>query len=72
MSSDSYTVTGPDGSSVDLPQVQGTMGPPAVDVRKLYANTGGFTFDPGFTSTCSCESGITSVSYTHLTLPTKA
>ena len=59
MSSDSYTVTGPDGSSVDLPQVQGTMGPPAVDVRKLYANTGGFTFDPGFTSTCSCESGIT-------------
>jgi citrate synthase len=35
------------------------MGPPAVDVRKLYANTGGFTFDPGFTSTCSCESGIT-------------
>ena len=59
MSSDSYTVTGPDGSSVELPQVQGTMGPPAVDVRKLYANTGGFTFDPGFTSTCSCESAIT-------------
>ena len=59
MSSDSYTVTGPDGSSVELPQVQGTMGPPAVDVRKLYANTGGVTFDPGFTSTCSCESAIT-------------
>lgn len=59
MSSDPYTVTGPDGSSVELPQVQGTMGPPAVDVRKLYASTGGFTFDPGFTSTCSCESGIT-------------
>ena len=59
MSSDSYTVTGPDGSSVELPQVQGTMGPPAVDVRKLYASTGGFTFDPGFTSTCSCESAIT-------------
>ncbi len=59
MSSDSYTVTGPDGSSVELPQVKGTMGPPAVDVRKLYANTGGFTFDPGFTSTCSCESAIT-------------
>ncbi|WP_348672399.1 citrate synthase [uncultured Abyssibacter sp.] len=59
MSSDPYTVTSPDGSSVELPQVEGTMGPPAVDVRKLYASTGGFTFDPGFTSTCSCESAIT-------------
>ena len=57
--SDTYTVTDPSGSSVDLPKVQGTLGPPAVDVRKLYASTGGFTFDPGFTSTCSCESGIT-------------
>src|SRR5512139_1051454 len=37
----------------------GTAGPPVIDIRKLYSDTGAFTFDPGFTSTASCESAIT-------------
>ena len=45
--------------SVDLPIKQGTMGPAVVDIRKLYSETGMFTYDPGFTSTASCESKIT-------------
>lgn len=42
-----------------LPLISGTVGPAVVDVRKLYAQEGVFTFDPGFTSTASCESQIT-------------
>ena len=38
---------------------QGTIGPDVIDIRKLYANTGAFTFDPGFMSTAACESGLT-------------
>jgi citrate synthase len=37
----------------------GSVGPDVIDIRKLYAQTGDFTFDPGFTSTASCESAIT-------------
>ena len=37
----------------------GSLGPDVIDIRKLYANTGAFTFDPGFMSTASCESGLT-------------
>jgi citrate synthase len=37
----------------------GTIGPDVIDIRKLYAQTGAFTFDPGFTSTASCESALT-------------
>jgi citrate synthase len=37
----------------------GTLGPDVIDIRKLYANTGAFTFDPGFTSTAACESALT-------------
>jgi citrate synthase len=37
----------------------GTVGPDVIDIRKLYGQTGAFTFDPGFTSTASCESQIT-------------
>jgi citrate synthase len=43
----------------DYPLMSGTVGPDVIDIRKLYANTGAFTYDPGFTSTASCESGIT-------------
>ncbi len=43
----------------DLPVLKGTTGPDVVDVRKLYADADVFTFDPGFTSTASCESAIT-------------
>jgi citrate synthase len=39
--------------------MKGTLGPDVVDVRKLYADADVFTFDPGFTSTASCESKIT-------------
>jgi citrate synthase len=37
----------------------GSVGPDVIDIRKLYAQTGAFTFDPGFTSTASCESALT-------------
>ena len=38
---------------------KGTVGPDVIDIRKLYGQTGMFTFDPGFMSTAACESGIT-------------
>jgi citrate synthase len=47
------------GKSFDLPIISGTMGPRVIDVRKLYTEHGFFTFDPGFTSTGSCDSQIT-------------
>ena len=47
------------GKSYDLPIIKGTTGPDVLDVRKLYADADVFTFDPGFTSTASCESKIT-------------
>ncbi len=42
-----------------LPIKPGTIGPSVVDISKLYGQTGLFTYDPGFTSTASCESAIT-------------
>ena len=45
--------------SFDLPIIKGTTGPDVMDVRKFYADSDLFTFDPGFTSTASCESKIT-------------
>jgi citrate synthase len=42
-----------------LPTIDGTLGPSVVDIRSLYAQTGMFTYDPGFTSTASCSSRIT-------------
>ena len=47
------------GESYELPILDGNMGPRVYDVRKLYAQTGAFTYDPGFTSTASCKSDIT-------------
>ena len=47
------------GQSYDLPVIEGSTGPDVIDVRRLYADTGCFTYDPGFTSTGSCESKIT-------------
>ncbi|MFZ4605114.1 MAG: citrate synthase [Caulobacter sp.] len=46
-------------NSYELPIIKGTTGPDVVDVRKWYADSDTFTFDPGFTSTASCESKIT-------------
>ncbi len=48
-----------DGKTIDLPIKKGTIGPEVVDIRALYGETGMFTYDPGFTSTASCESKIT-------------
>jgi citrate synthase len=45
--------------SITLPLLSGTLGPQVIDVRKLYSDTGKFTYDPGYTSTGACESKIT-------------
>ncbi|RMD68515.1 MAG: citrate synthase [Gammaproteobacteria bacterium] len=48
-----------DGIQAELPIVEGTLGPKAVDVTTLYRDTGMFTYDPGYQSTASCKSAIT-------------
>lgn len=48
-----------DGTSYELPVLSPTEGPDVIDIRKLYGQADVFTFDPGFTSTASCESAIT-------------
>jgi len=48
-----------DGTSYELPIHSPTSGPDVLDIRKLYGQAGVFTYDPGFTSTASCESTIT-------------
>src|SRR5205823_12200536 len=47
------------GKTLEYPILKGTVGPDVVDIRKLYNDAEVFTFDPGFTSTASCESKIT-------------
>lgn len=47
------------GEKWTLPVLEGTEGPDVVDVRKFYAQTGRFTFDPSYTSTASCKSRLT-------------
>jgi citrate synthase len=48
-----------DNQAIELPIISGTVGPDVIDIRKLYAQSDRFTFDPGFTSTASCESQLT-------------
>ncbi|HKK86116.1 MAG TPA: citrate synthase [Roseovarius sp.] len=48
-----------DGKDYELPIHSPTAGPDVIDIRKLYAQAGVFTYDPGFTSTASCDSTIT-------------
>ena len=56
----SVTLSAPaSGGSWDMQIFPGTEGPRVIDVRRLYADTGMFTYDPGFTSTASCDSKIT-------------
>ncbi|HCO53538.1 MAG TPA: citrate (Si)-synthase [Pelagibacterium sp.] len=43
----------------EFPVLSGTVGPDVIDIRSLYAQTGLFTYDPGFTSTAACDSAIT-------------
>jgi citrate synthase len=45
--------------TLELPVYHGTIGPDVIDIRRLYSEAGVFTFDPGYTSTGSCESSIT-------------
>jgi citrate synthase len=60
LSDNKATLSFSNGSpSVDLPVYQGSIGPDVVDIRKLYGQTGMFTYDPGFLSTASCQSAIT-------------
>ncbi|SMF86312.1 citrate synthase [Azospirillum oryzae] len=47
------------GKTLKLPVLSGSTGPNVIDIRKLYAETGYFTYDPGFTSTAACDSAIT-------------
>jgi citrate synthase len=58
--SESFTLTNnTTGEEFELQVLGGSLGPKVIDVRRLYADTGYFTYDPGFTSTGSCESSIT-------------
>ncbi|WP_322997247.1 citrate synthase [Castellaniella sp.] len=60
LSNKKATLSFSDGSpAVEFPVYQGTVGPEVIDIRKLYGETGMFTFDPGFMATASCESAIT-------------
>jgi citrate synthase len=45
--------------SIKLPLIEGSIGPAVADIRKLYAETGIFTYDPGYGGTAACESKIT-------------
>lgn len=45
--------------AIELPVYKGTIGPDVIDIRKLYGQTGMFTYDPGFMATASTESAIT-------------
>ena len=47
------------GKDHEMAVISGSVGPKVIDIRKLYGDTGCFTYDPGFTSTASCESKIT-------------
>ena len=48
-----------DGKTIDLPILSPSAGPDVIDIRKLYGQADVFTYDPGFTSTASCDSTIT-------------
>jgi len=59
MSKDIFTLTSPDGKTMELPVRKGTTGPEAIEIGRLFAEQGVFTYDPGFAATASCESAIT-------------
>ncbi len=59
VSQDTYRLTSPDGSEMELPVRSGTVGPDVIDIARLYRDHGVFTYDPGFVATGSCESDIT-------------
>ncbi len=60
LSDNKATLSFSNGSpSIDMPVYHDSIGPDVIDIRKLYGQTGMFTYDPGFLSTASCQSGIT-------------
>jgi citrate synthase len=59
MTKDVYTLTSPDGKTMELPIRRGTVGPDVIEIGRLYGEQGVFTYDPGFVSTGSCDSEIT-------------
>jgi len=60
LSDNKATLSFSNGSpSIEMPVYHGNIGPDVIDIRKLYGQTGMFTYDPGFLSTASCQSGIT-------------
>jgi citrate synthase len=60
MTTKSYTLVNPEtGAEASLPVLTPVAGPPVIDVTNIYAQTGAFTFDPGFAATASCESTVT-------------
>src|SRR5438093_10859868 len=58
MTDKTATIATPDGKH-DFAVIDGSVGPEVIDIRKLYNDTGMFTYDPGFTSTAACQSAIT-------------
>ena len=58
MAEKTITIGSAEGDT-DFPIISGSLGPDVIDIRKLYSTTDQFTYDPGFTSTASCESKIT-------------
>jgi len=60
LSENKATLSFSNGSpSIEMPVYHGNIGPDVIDIRKLYGQTGMFTYDPGFLSTASCQSAIT-------------
>ena len=51
-----------DKKSIKVPVSKGTLGPDVLDIRSLYKETGLFTYDPGFTSTASCDASLAALS----------
>ena len=56
---DKTATLGVEGTNHQFMLLEGSVGPEVIDIRKLYGETGLFTYDPGFTSTASCKSAIT-------------
>ena len=64
------TLSFSDGSpSMSLPIYKGSVGPDVIDIRKLYAQTGKFTYDPGFLSTSRCSSSCAASAATRIRWP---
>ena len=59
MTKESFRLTNPGGTEMELPVRSGTVGPDVIDIGKLYKEQHVFTYDPGFVATGSCESDIT-------------